>query len=105
MGSEGGRENSERIEQGRVDHRGTVIYANPAAHPMPFQPDPCAKQAERGRWLGLWHASVLEHAPVPELKQLLATTIPHIEPFVARVGVAAALYDETGRQGPCSIMR
>jgi SAM-dependent methyltransferase len=37
---------------------------------------------------------------VRELKQPLAAAFPHVQLFVARVGIAAALFDETGREGP-----
>jgi ubiquinone/menaquinone biosynthesis C-methylase UbiE len=35
-----------------------------------------------------------------ELKQLLVAAFPQVQLFVARVGIAAALFDETGREGP-----
>ena len=42
----------------------------------------------------------LQKFGAPELKQLLAAAFPHVQLFVARVGTAAALFDETGREGP-----
>jgi SAM-dependent methyltransferase len=42
----------------------------------------------------------LQKFGAPELKELLAAAFPHVQLFVARVGIAAALFDETGREGP-----
>jgi len=42
----------------------------------------------------------LQKFGAPELKQLLAAGFPHVQLFVARVGIAVALFDETGREGP-----
>jgi ubiquinone/menaquinone biosynthesis C-methylase UbiE len=40
----------------------------------------------------------LQKVGAPELKQLLVAAFPQL--FVARVGIAVALFDETGREGP-----
>jgi SAM-dependent methyltransferase len=42
----------------------------------------------------------LQKFDAPELRQLLAAAFPHFQLFVARVGIAAALFDETGLEGP-----
>jgi len=46
----------------------------------------------------------LQKFGAPELKQLLVAAFPHVQLFAARVGIAAALFDETGQKGP-SIMK
>jgi ubiquinone/menaquinone biosynthesis C-methylase UbiE len=42
----------------------------------------------------------LQKFSAPELEQLLIAAFPQVQLFVARVGIAAALFDATGREGP-----
>ena len=42
----------------------------------------------------------LQKFGAPELMQLLVPAFPQVELFAAPVGIAAALFDETGREGP-----
>src|SRR5215831_54160 len=42
----------------------------------------------------------LQKFGAPELKRLLVAAFPHLHLLAARVGIAAALFDETGRKGP-----